>query len=256
MEILLSGKALETLKDMPLAEQSIFKNIIRQLASGEITGLQAWGIPGISIYETAWGGRIVFRKLQGPTIILGIWRSLQAPRSRVSTSALILAAGKSAYLHQKPLPEMVSALLKGGIDDIIVVTSSRNQEFENKLADKPVKIVANPEYERGISHSIRCGLKMLSPDCGAVFLALGNRPFIKPELITSLIRNYKIESKPILVPAFSNEPGHPVVFNPSLVPEFMRLRGNTGGRSILRHHRSELKQLAVDDQGVITRLKS
>ncbi|MDD2251580.1 MAG: nucleotidyltransferase family protein [Dehalococcoidales bacterium] len=254
MEILLSGKALENLKGAPLAEQRIFKNIIRQLASGETSGLQAWGIPGVSIYETAWGGRIVFRKLQGRTIILGIWHSLQSPRSRVSTSALVLAAGKSDYSHQYPLSEMVSALLKGGIDDIIIVTSSRDQEFENKLTDKPVKMVTNLEYERGLSQSIRCGLKMLSPDCGAIFLTLGNRPFIRPELITSLIRNYKIEGKPILVPTFSNEPGHPVVFNPSLVPELMRLRGNTGGRSILRHHRSDMKQLEVDDQSVITRL--
>jgi len=254
MDILLAKKALENLGDTPSAEQVLFKRIIRQLASGEITGLQAWGIPGIFIYETAWGGRIVFRKLQGRTIILGIWHSLQAPRSRISTSALVLAAGKMTHPGKYPLPEMVSALLDGGIDDIIVILPSRDEQYEKTLAGKPVKIVTNPEYERGLSQSIRCGLKMLSPDCGAVFLTLGNRPFLQPQLITSLIRNYKIENKPILVPTFAHEPGHPVVFNPSLVPELMRLRGNTGGRALLRQHRNELKQLEVNDQGVIARL--
>lgn len=256
MNILLAQKARENLLKIPEAEQGLFSRTIRKLASKELSGIEAWGMPGVFIHETAWGGKIVFRKNQTRTVILGIWQSLQAPRTRVNTSALVLAAGKPSSLQESSLSEMVLALMNGGIDDIIVVLSPPEESIREMLAGKPVKIVYNPDYERGLSQSIRCGLKTLAPDCGAVFLTLGNRPLIKAELVTSLIRNYKIENKPILVPTFASKPGHPVIFSPSLVPELMRLKGNAGGRILLHHHRDELTQLEIGDQSITTGLIS
>jgi len=114
----------------------------------------------------------------------------------------------------------------------------------------------NPDYEYGLSKSLRCGLKIVSRDAAAVLLTLGNRPFIKPEVVKQLIRTYKSREAPIIVPTYSHMRGHPVMFDTLLIPELLKATGNTGGRSVLRHHNRELKQVEVEDAGILEQLKN
>jgi len=45
--------------------------------------------------------------------------------------------------------------------------------------------------------------------------------------------------------------GHPVIFDTLLIPELLRVRGNIGGRGVLQHHNRELKQVEVEDAGIL-----
>ncbi|MBN1369626.1 MAG: nucleotidyltransferase family protein [Dehalococcoidaceae bacterium] len=251
VEIYITRKASRLLSETGEEDTSRLNGIIRNIASGSIEGLRIWGCRDVFIYENEWGTRIVYRKGDGRIVVLSLQISGVSPAPRIKVSALILAAGRKQQNFEPPLSGMIQSLLNGGIDDLILVSANQSEEFKSSLADKPVKLVINPEANRGLSFSIRSGLKTVAPDSGAIFITLGNRPFITPALVNTMIRNYKQEKPPILVPTYACEPGHPVVFTPDLVPELMRLKGNTGGRNLLKHYQTKLRRLEVDDRGVI-----
>jgi len=46
------------------------------------------------------------------------------------------------------------------------------------------------------------------------------------------------------------------MFDTLLIPELLKATGNTGGRSVLRHHNRELKQVEVEDAGILEQLKN
>lgn len=251
VEIYVARKAAELLSKAGAEDYGRLTGIIRNIASGKAEGLKLWGGRDVFLYENAWGTRIVYRKDASRLIILSLQTQAGSAAPRIKVSAVILAAGKKQQNFEPPLPGMIQSLLNGGVDDLVLVCAERSEEFKNSLAGKPLKLVINPEYSRGLSFSIRTGLKTVAPDSGAIFITLGNRPFITPGLINTMIRNYKQEKAPILVPTFAHEPGHPVVFTPELVPELMRLKGDTGGRALLKHYQKKLRCLEVDDRGVI-----
>lgn len=257
-QILITDQVKNRLNQLNEFEKTRFRRTIRQLAINELQGVKLWGRRGLFIYEFATGDRIIYRKQNGgsETIILGLSVKSSSAGQRIKVSAVVLAAGKTASPFELPLPYMVGSLLDGGIDDLIVVLGQQSEQFKQELTDQPVKIVTIPEGEQQLSRSIRKGLKTIAPDCGAVLLTLGTRPFIRPGLINILIRSYKLENTPILVPTFEHEPGHPVVFSPGILPEFMRLKGNTGGKAVLKHHSQDLRHLEVEDRGVIACLGS
>ena len=88
-------------------------------------------------------------------------------------SAILLAAGESKRLKsenkliknfkKKPLiNHILSSLLKSKVDKIIIVLGFEAQKVRKKLLkNKKIKIIINKKYKKGISSSIKIGLKHL-----------------------------------------------------------------------------------------------
>lgn len=186
--------------------------------------------------------------------------------TRDKICAIVLAAGKADYgntpmqlfpVDGVPLISRVTeALLTSGIDDLIVVLGYQAEQVKKELASKDIKVVVNPNYERGLSRSLRYGLRMVSRDAAAVVLTPGNRPFIKPEVVGALIKTYQRGKAVIVVPTCHQIRGHPVIFNASLVPELLKTRGDVGGREVIRRHQRELIEVEVEDAGIFKKIES
>ena len=56
----------------------------------------------------------------------------------------------------------VEALLGESLGDIVVVLGSEANAVEAALAGLPVRLVANPDFARGMSTSVRAGIGALS----------------------------------------------------------------------------------------------
>lgn len=186
--------------------------------------------------------------------------------ARGKICAIILAAGKADYedipmqlfpVDGVPLISRVTeALLTSGIDDLIVVLGYQAEQVKKELANKDIKVVVNPNYERGLSRSLRYGLRMVSSDAAAVVLTLVNRPFIKPEVVGALITTYKRGKAPIVAPTYHQIRGHPIIFSTSLVPELLKTRGDVGGRAVIRRHQRELIEVEVEDAGIFKKIEN
>jgi hypothetical protein len=46
------------------------------------------------------------------------------------------------------------------------------------------------------------------------------------------------------------------MFDTLLIPELLKAKGNIGGRRVLQHHNRELKQVEVEDAGILKQLRN
>lgn len=114
-----------------------------------------------------------------------------------------------------------------------------------------VKIVINPHYKRGMSASIRKGVRAIDPKSHGILIALGDQPFLKTKTINALIGAFVKNKGAIIVPCYHGIQGHPVIFNKRFGKELLRIRGDVGGRSILKRHPQEVVMVPVRSEGVV-----
>jgi molybdenum cofactor cytidylyltransferase len=172
---------------------------------------------------------------------------------RPRISGVVLAAGHTAYADTMPFSNLAETFLSSGVDDLIIVVGDHADQARTELRGKNVTVVVNNDFGEGLSKSLRHGLKMLPSETSAVMLSLGNRPFVSREVVARLIQAYREGSSRVVVPAYSQMRGHPVIFDALLLPELLKVRGNSGGRDVIKHHVKELTQVDVGDAGVLER---
>ena len=263
----LSAQAYSRLIKLPLEDRLRVNQALFQLENNPSLGLQLWGRQDLYLCQGAGGLEIVYKLAQRQIQVV----ALQVPQERPSfkrdkVCAIILAAGKADYkgiplqllpIGGLPLISRLSEVfLATDVNDLIVVLGYQAERVEKELADKDIKAVVNPNYERGLSSSLRNGLRMVSQDTTAVVLALGNRPFVKPEVVETLIATYKKRQAPIIAPVYHQIMGHPVIFDAFLIPELLKVKGNIGGREVIRRHRKELTEVEVEDVGIFKKMET
>ncbi len=175
-------------------------------------------------------------------------------------SAILLAAGESKRMGRlKPglplgnstiLEQSVDNLVHSRIDELIVVLGYRAQELMEKVAGRPVKTVINPDYEQGMSTSIIAGLHLVDDKAQAVVFALADQPFIDSKIIDRLIDAFSHTSKGIVVPTYRGRRGHPVIFAVRYREELLRLRGDVGGKQIIKENADDVLEIPVDSESI------
>lgn len=256
-EILLSAQAYSNFISLPTSKRGLVSKALHQLGKNPDIGLKLWGMNDFYLYQTITDTKVIYKICKKQVQVLAIKAAPEySQSSRAKISAVILAAGKTDYGDNLPISQAIGSFLDAGIDDLIVVLGYHAEQAKRDLKDKNIKVIVNPNYEYGLSKSLRYGLKIVSRDAVAVLLALGNRPFIKPEAVKQLIRTYKSKKAPIVVPTHSHIMGHPVMFDTLFIPELLKAKGNIGGRMVLQHHNRELKQVEVEDTDMLEQLRN
>ena len=154
-------------------------------------------------------------------------------------------------LWGKPLIRYaVEAVATSRVASIIVVTGNNASDVQKALAGMTVKFVENKEYSKGLSTSLKCGLRALSNDCDGVVIVLGDMPLVTPRLIDGLIAAFDPErERGIVVPVRSGRRGNPVLWARSFFPEMLALEGDRGAKSLLARHQDRIHELEADDEG-------
>jgi molybdenum cofactor cytidylyltransferase len=254
--ILLTPCAYSDLMALSGPEITQIHHILMDVQDRIVEGLQLWGQEGLYLVETGTGKRIIYRLAGMDIQVLGIKPQELAPPvpNRLRIAAVVLAAGHTDYADTLPLSAAADSFREAGVDDLIMVVGDHAQQARAELSRCDVTLVVNEDYDDGLAKSLRYGLKMLQAGTRAVLLSLGNRPFITPQTVTSLIRAFKTKGTPVVVPAHSQMRGHPVLFDTRLVPELLRAEGNCGGRAVLAHHRGDITEIDISDAGVLEKV--
>lgn len=177
-------------------------------------------------------------------------------------SAILLAAGESKRMGELKqlmplgkstlLEQAIDNLLNSSVDETIVVLGHRAEEIIEIIAGSPVKIMLNPDYRQGMSTSIIAGLTLVDPQSQAVMLALGDQPLVASRTINQLIDAFNSHDKGIAVPTHRGRRGHPIIFGIKYKAELMGLKGDIGGREIIRQHPDDVLEVTVDSESVIS----
>ncbi|QCR32360.1 NTP transferase domain-containing protein [Lysinibacillus sp. SGAir0095] len=169
--------------------------------------------------------------------------------------AIILAAGQSArmgkpklflpYLNAPLIHYPVSVAVSQKFKPIIVVGGKYFQQLQLELSEfsNQIAIVHNPEYERGMSSSLKAGINAIDAEVDGVFIFLGDQPFVSNDVVQNLIHVYRQNKKKgikIIRPRYATQHGHPILFDKSLFHEFQSLKGDEGGKSIIKANEDKL----------------
>lgn len=111
--------------------------------------------------------------------------------------------------------------------------------------DPRLEILVNRRYDQGLSSSIRAGLRVLDPSSRGVMFIAGDQPLLKTAAMDRLILAFRRQQSPIVVPLYGNRPGNPVIFGRELLPELMALRGDTGGREIIKRNPEQVLKVPI-----------
>jgi len=176
-------------------------------------------------------------------------------------SAIVLAAGTSSRMGRpKPLissggrtilQRTLDHLQAARVDEIVVVLGYRAEEILPTLRGLGCRVVINRQYSLGMSSSIQRGLRAVHPRAQAVLVVLGDQPHIGPEIIDRLVESFHRRDRSIVVPVFHGQRGHPVLFGRNLWPGLMALRGDVGGRELIRRNPREVCQVEVDNRSIL-----
>jgi CTP:molybdopterin cytidylyltransferase MocA len=174
----------------------------------------------------------------------------------VSVAGIILAAGESRrmgfpkallrYRDETFLDTLIGHFALR-CDPIIVVLGAHAVRIR-EAARRPATFVINPDYQRGQTTSMQCGLRAVPAGAEGVLFTLVDHPAIAPATLDALLA----APRPIVrVPRCQGRRGHPIWFRHELIAEFLQLPENGAARDIVRSHAPETEFLDVDDAGIL-----
>lgn len=168
--------------------------------------------------------------------------------------AVILAAGESRRMGEpklllrikgKPMIEWVVDSFKSVVDELVVVLGHNPESLIPTLEKLGTRWVVNENYREGMTSSLKKGLEQLK-NCDAVFLALGDQPFVDRDFLINAVDAWK-EGAKIVSPVYKGKKGHPVLFDQSLFNEILSLQKHEMIRDVI--HRHEDKHHLVEAGG-------
>jgi molybdenum cofactor cytidylyltransferase len=173
---------------------------------------------------------------------------------RQQVAAVILAAGESrrfgghkqlAELDGRPLLDHVVELARiAGLDPIVAVVPDW-LAGSRAVADPSVRWIANPQPERGMSHSLRLGFAALPATADAAMILLGDQPTVAPKTLQALLaaRGHK----PIVAARAEGRLAAPVLAERSHFAIVQEPGGDIGLREILNAHPDLVRAVEVGE---------
>jgi CTP:molybdopterin cytidylyltransferase MocA len=174
----------------------------------------------------------------------------------VSVAGIILAAGESRrmgfpkallrYRDETFLDTLIGHFALR-CDPIIVVLGAHAVRIR-EAARRPATFVINPDYQRGQTTSMQCGLRAVPAAAEGVLFTLVDHPAIAPATLDALL---SVPRPMVRVPRCHGRRGHPIWFRHELIAEFLQLPENGAAREIVRSHAPHTEFLDVDDAGIL-----
>lgn len=172
-------------------------------------------------------------------------------------AAVVLAAGRARRMGGAKLllpvggipmvRRVVDAALRSRVSETIVVVGHEAQGVRAALDGLPARVVANTDYARGMSTSLRAGLAAVDAAADGALILLGDQPFVSAALLDELIDRFGACGKSVVRPALDGRPANPVLVGAALFPELMRERGDVGGRRVVERRPEDVCLVPVDD---------
>ena len=182
---------------------------------------------------------------------------------------VVLAAGRSSRMGRPKatlplggdtfLTRIMRTFLQAGVDDLVVVVGHEADAIAQSLAtsaqlrDVPVRLVLNPDYDRGQLSSLHAALAVVDrPGVSAILMTLVDVPLVSTRTVRAVIDCYHRTRAPIVRPTDGSRHGHPVMVDRSLFAILRAADPSTGAKEIVRSHATAAGDLPVDDEGAFT----
>jgi molybdenum cofactor cytidylyltransferase len=165
------------------------------------------------------------------------------------TAGIILAAGGSSRFGQPKIMlnwggiplirKEAQTALAAGLSPVIIVLGAVIEPAMSALADLPVQIVINEQWQAGQGQSVRTGTAALPSSVGSAIFLLADQPQVTVEVLQALIHQHQQSLSPILAPFVNGKRLNPVLFDRVTFKDLQQLQGDMGGRSLFSRYEVE-----------------
>ena len=179
---------------------------------------------------------------------------------RVQLGAILLAAGGSSRLGQsKQLVEIdaeplvvrqAKLLLDLKPATVVVVCGAEGQTIESALAVVPVRVIHNPDWRRGMGHSLACAIRAMPERVRAALVLLCDQWRLTPGDIASLIDAWTPDPNAAIAAAYEDTLGVPAILPRAMFERLSRLEGEVGARKILRRWKGAVRTVPMPNASV------
>jgi molybdenum cofactor cytidylyltransferase len=190
-------------------------------------------------------------------------RIVEAPRlPRIG--AVVLAAGLSSRMgaDNKLLAEVggkpmvrhaVEAALASAAEAVVVVTGHTGDAVRDAVGKLAVTFVDNPDFSKGLSTSLKHGLRALPEDIDGAVILLGDMPGVSAALIDRLIAAFDpSEDRAICVASRGGQRGNPVLWARRFFPEILAIEGDVGARQLMGQYGEMVCEVEAADDAPLT----
>jgi len=152
----------------------------------------------------------------------------------------------------------VKTALSSSVNEVIVIVGFEAEKVKEALKGLGCKVVENPDYATGgQSSSVRCGVKHVDKNAEAVMILPGDVAFIDANVINKVVEEYKRKRASIVVAAYKGKPGHPILFDRSLIPEILKIdEAGYGLKAVVNKHKEEVLYVEVNTPNVLLDIDS
>lgn len=176
-------------------------------------------------------------------------------KKEIKIAHLLLAAGASTRMGQPKqlmtwkgrslIQHAINTILESEVAEKLIVVLGANQSLiVPELEDLEVEIVINPDWEEGMGSTIRCGLQYLlenkSEDWAGIGISLVDQPLVSARHFQILYQEWHQNEHPIAAAHYNQILGVPAIFERSLFPKLLALKGPAGARKILMQHQEKI----------------
>jgi len=154
-------------------------------------------------------------------------------------SLIVLAAGKSTRMKENKLllrvdgdtliERVVKAAKGSSADEVVVVLGYEAAKIKERIAKLDCRLVANDNYPRGQSESVKVGMSAVSNNAEAVMILPADVALIDSQSIDRVVEEYRSSRNGIVIASHEQQSGHPILIDKVLFREVSEICEDTEG---------------------------
>ncbi len=136
-----------------------------------------------------------------------------------------------------------------------VVLGAHASAIRDAVPLDDTSVVFNENWQQGQLSTIHAALRSLpAGQTEGMLLCPVDTPLISTALITELIARFDSSPKSIVLPAYLEKRGHPVIFPGSLFDELLHAPADVGARAVVWAHAADVLEVPTVEEGCVLNL--
>jgi molybdenum cofactor cytidylyltransferase len=181
---------------------------------------------------------------------------------QASIAGIILSGGASRRMgtpkallrfQNETFLDRLIRVLSTVCDPIIVVVGLHADQIRSGIErGGEVLFAVNPDPDRGMLSSLKCGLALVPPDAEAAMFLPVDHPNIEISTVETLAARFRADRAPITVPTYAGQHGHPVSIARPVIAELLALPSEAKASDVIHRHVPQTVYIEVRDPAVVT----
>ena len=180
-----------------------------------------------------------------PLRVAGVVPAAGASRRMGRTKALLTVEGETFTAR------VVSALMGGGCDPVIVVTSG-DAAVADEARRRGGRVLVNDDPGEGPITSLRLALAALSGDIDGVAYLPIDFPMVSSQTVATLLAESERSGASLTIPQHRGKRGHPAIFRRELFGELGDPTLEGGARTVVHRHLESACIVEIGEPTVVT----